>query len=108
MIDTGSLRELIATYERHGWLLRRVLLSDDARASLDINLPDIPIISSDIDAAWFSRPPGTAGVAWEIRYLGATPYALVEKLDENEDSFEQQLADVESRLRLAIAKKRIA
>ena len=108
MIDSSSLSELIKTYERHGWLLRRVLLSDDGRATLHINLADIPIISSDINAAWFSRPPKAGGVAWELRYLGDIPYALVERFDENRDDLEQQLAAVESRLREAIAKKRTA
>lgn len=108
MIDGGSLRELIAAYETHGWILRRVLLSADPRASLDVNFADVPVIASDMDAAWFSRPPRTGGVAWELRYLGNISYALVEKLDENADDFDEKLHAVESRLRDAVTRKRTA
>ena len=105
MIDADSVAELIATYEKHGWILRRVLLSGDAKISTPA---EVPVVSSDIDAAWFSRPPKPGGVAWEIRYLGDIPYALLEKLDENAPDFEEKLAAVEARLRDAIVKKQEA
>jgi len=108
MIDACSIRELLETYEKHGWILRRVLLSaalskelGNETSGLFVN---VPINDSDIDAAWFSRPPNPGGVAWELRYLGDIPYALLERLDENAPEFDEQLAAVESQLRDAVAK----
>ena len=112
MIDAGRVRELIEKYEKHGWVLRRVLLSASGKKSLSNALENIfqkvPIASADIDAAWFSRPPVAGGVAWEIRYLGDIPYAMLEKLDEGNPEFEEKLAAVESRLIDAVSAKRNA
>jgi hypothetical protein len=107
MIDAGAFEEIAATYEKHGWMLRRVLFSDEPVPVAD-NRSDITLVRSDIDAAWFSRPPLPGGVAWEIRYLGDISYALLEKLDEKAADFEERLTAIESRLRRAIAKKRNA
>ena len=112
MIDSAAIREIFATYKKHGWIGRRVLLS----AALKVNLGaevgtlfgDLAVIDSDIDAAWFSRPPKSGGVAWEIRYLGNIPFALLENLDESDPEFEASLRRVESRLREAVAAKRAA
>lgn len=68
----------------------------------------VPIIDSEIDAAWFSRPPKPGGVAWELRYLGVTPFALVEQADEDSDDFEAMLASVERRLQSVVAAKESA
>jgi hypothetical protein len=112
MIDAGSIRELIETYKKHGWILRRVLLSATAGKALGdrkIELfGDVPVKDCDIDAAWFSRPPKPGGVSWEIRYLGDIPYALLETADEDDPRFESILSVVESHLRESIAAKRTA
>ena len=109
MMDTGTIAEIIATYKKHGWVLRRVLLSAAASASLDSQVvAGVPVMPSDIDAAWFSRPPAEGGVAWEIRYLGPTPFALVENMNENEPDFEERLRSVEARLAAAVASKKSA
>ena len=107
MIDLDGLRSIFAIYVKHGWLLRRVLLSPALRASLGPSAADFggsAVQDSDIDAAWFSRAPAAGGVAWEIRYLSPAPYALVEHIDEFSDSFEADLGAVEARLRQAVAK----
>jgi len=109
MIETTELRDLIATYAKHGWLLRRVLLSAGSREKLDDAGFDAGLImDSGIDAAWFSRPPKPGGVPWEIRYLGGSPFALVENIDEDAGDLENQLAGVESRLRAAVTGKKPA
>jgi hypothetical protein len=112
MIDVGALCELVKTYEKHGWVLRRILLSAASQKILTsesgTSLKGMKVVTSDVDAAWFSRPPQPGDTTWEIRYLGDIPYALLEKLDENDSEFEQQLAAVESRLRDGIAAKRKA
>jgi len=102
MIDAATVCEIIATYEKHGWILRRVLLSDGSRNKLEGSCSDLfgqsPVAKSSIDAAWFSRPPKQGEVAWEIRHLGETPYALVEHVDENGPDLEVILSTVESRM----------
>lgn len=78
MIDFGEAREIRRQYEKHGWTLRRVLLSDAAEnfSALENSFGDVAVVSSDINALWFSRvAPG--GEAWELRRLSGAPFALV-------------------------------
>ena len=112
MIDAGAIRELVETYRKHGWVLRRALLSPalgkklgDGKGRL---FGDVPVKDSDIDAAWFSRPTKPGPIAWEIRYLGDIPYALLESVDENGPEFEDTLKRVEERLWEVIAAKQSA
>jgi hypothetical protein len=109
MIDADSIRELIETYTKHGWILRRVLLTPalgELPGSTETVFGDVPIKDAAIDAAWFSRPPKPGGVAWEIRYLGKIPFALVERIDEDSSDFEDALAQAEERLSDLIASKK--
>lgn len=112
MMELGNIREIVSTYERHGWMLRRFLLTSESKKSLlgplTTEFGGIPVIDSALDAAWFSRPPADGGVAWELRYLGATPYALVESVDENRPDFEEALNIVELQLKETLAKKEAA
>lgn len=112
MTGPDEIGEIVATYQKHGWLLRRVLLSAALKTSLgsqaDTLFGDVPLINASQDAAWFSRPPGPGGVAWEIRYLGGVPFALLENIDEADEGFEGALKAVESRLFDAIASKKAA
>lgn len=109
MSDLEAITEIFSLYEKYGWVLRRVLLSparkEDAGTLKAILKSDIPIVESSIDAAWFSRPPQAGGVAWEIRYLGDIPFALLENVDEDDPDFENILRGVESRLRDSISAK---
>ena len=112
MIGADEIGEIIATYEKHGWMLRRVLLSTELKKQVggDISrfVSDARIIASDINAVWFSRPPKPGRVAWEIRHLAETPYALLENVDENSPDFEDTLQAVESRLRETALKAKSA
>lgn len=107
MIAAAVLGEIVQTYSKHGWILRRVLLTDSLHKSLGANVNglfgDARIIRGVIDAAWFSRPPKKGAIAWEIRILSETPYALLEYVDENADNFEDKLREVESRLAAHVA-----
>ena len=91
MIDAGKIGEILQVYTKHGWTLRRVLLSGALKNGLAVPLSSLfheaPVLESDIDAAWFSRPPRVGGVAWELRHLGDQPYALLEKTDEHDAEF---------------------
>lgn len=102
MIDFRSFSDIVTVYRKYGWILRRILTTSSVNGSLIDQLKavsDAPIIDSDIDAAWFSRPPTEGPVVWEIRTLGGRPFALVESLDERDPDFEESLAKIEARLR---------
>lgn len=109
MTNKSAIAEIIQTYQRYGWLLRRVLLTDESLRRFEgdksVLFGDVTIINSPIDAAWFSRPAKTGGVVWEIRYLGDFPFALLEKVDEDGAQFEDILAAVELRLKENIESK---
>ncbi len=109
MVDASSVVEIIATYQKYGWILRRVLLTKTLAKKHHENtntlFGDVPIIDAGIDAAWFSRPPKGGGVAWELRYLGDIPFALLENIDESNPAFENILGGVELRLSEAISAK---
>jgi hypothetical protein len=108
MIAVGPLAELVETYERYGWELRRVVVTtkDALPEELITGLDGVSISEGLVDAAWFSRPPKPGPIPWEIRYLGPTPFALVEHLDEESPDFEEQLRRVEERLLQAVTAKR--
>ncbi|CAN5551894.1 hypothetical protein BH10ACI3_BH10ACI3_27620 [soil metagenome] len=109
MMNAEKISEIIATYEKHGWVLRRVLLSAVLKSDVGSELFNgVQIVESDFNAAWFSRPPQPGGVAWEIRYLGDVAFAFVENIDEYSGEFEDDLRRVEMRLRDTVASKRSA
>lgn len=91
MIKAENIEAIISLYKKHGWNLRRVLLSDALRVHLTEKLQDLfggaEIVSSKLDAAWFSRVSGH-GEAWELRNFGDPPFAFVEVLPENADADE--------------------
>ena len=97
MISKSEFDALVATYEKHGWVLRRVLAKDNAAPALALPA-DVKFEQGMIDAAWFSRPRKIGPNAWEIRYLGGTQFALVVHLDENASDFEDELHQTEERL----------
>lgn len=101
----AEFADIFSLYLRHGWVLRRLLLTPQTRLRLGDTPTNVPVTESDIDAAWFSRPPVEGVYAWEIRYLGPTPFAFVEHLDEAAPDFEPRLRGVEDRLRGVIASK---
>lgn len=105
MIDATEINEILATYKKYGWELRRVLLTAEVKENVGDIFTGVSVAESDIDAAWFSRPPQPGQIAWEIRHLSTAPYALLEHLDETDADFEAALHAVEERLREAVAKK---
>jgi len=109
MIDLDSISDTIAIYEKYGWILRRLLFSPEIKVKMGngqgSRFGDVAVMDSGIDAAWFSRPPQRGGIAWELRYLGDPPFALLENIDEADPEFENLLRSVEARLRESIAAK---
>ena len=103
MTEPDKIREIIGTYEKYGWILRRLMLTAKTHQNLAAGDPLTAYITSlrqatPIDMAWFSRPPRDGGVAWELRYLGEPPFALLETIDESSPDFEDSLRAVEERL----------
>ncbi|MDQ3800465.1 MAG: hypothetical protein M3384_13535 [Acidobacteriota bacterium] len=116
MISVGQILEIIAQYRKHGWTLRRVLLSDELRVRAYNELVTLSskqdggaavefVSSADVDAAWFSRA-SKAGEAWELRHLSTTPFALFEvfDLEDEEETREEARKEMETRLKTSVIK----
>ena len=105
MIRPEQIREILSIYRKHGWSLRRVLLSEALRAGLSDSLEelfgDTEIFDSDLDAVWFTRSSRPGHETWEIRRLSTSPYALCEVFnqEDEDDVREEVLSDLEERLR---------
>ena len=104
-----KFQEVLAQYQRHGWRLARVLARPESLAEMRgaggedaaVIYEGAPAAGSDVDALWFTRPSAEGREAWELRLVGATPYALFELFEPDEE--EEDRADVrremEARLR---------
>lgn len=111
MISVEQIFEIISQYKKHGWTLRRVLLSDDLRVRAYNELvalstgEAVEFVSSDVEAAWFSRP-SKEGEAWELRHLSTAPFALFEVFDadDEEETREEARKEMETRLKLSVIK----
>jgi hypothetical protein len=110
MNASDLIREIIATYERHGWRVRRVLLRTATRAGLDENAVALfataEMIDSDFEALWFIRSSHGDREAWELRLIAEHPYALFEAFekDESEEAREEVRREMEKRMREHIVK----
>jgi hypothetical protein len=105
MTTAQLIREIIATYTRHGWLLQRVLLQKPTQEQLALSARDIlaeaTVQESDFDALWFSRSSHAKREAWELRLIAAQPYALFEAFeeDESEEDRDEARREMENRMR---------
>src|ERR1043165_3223507 len=96
------VKQIIALYERHGWTLKRALLSSDTREAFDESIfNNAAIVDSDFDALWFARPSHAEREAWELRLLAEQPYALFEtfEVDESEEDRAEARLEMENRMR---------
>jgi hypothetical protein len=101
MISPEQIQAILAQYEKHGWLLRRVLLSAEMRNLLpDALFKQAEIVASDLNALWFSRASFNGSETWEIRLLGGAPFALVEifEADDEEEVREEARQEMQTRL----------
>ena len=102
MIEPGAVSEIIAQYKKHGWVLRRALLSEEARNNLAGLLADVSIKpSTDLNALWFWRRSNPDNEAWELRRLSHLPFALVAVVSTSAsgEEVESTLVQVESDMR---------
>jgi hypothetical protein len=107
MKNSDLIREIVGTYRKHDWVLRRVLASEEMLKELGDSLPpDVPLEVSDVNALWFSRPSGKNREAWELRSISASPFALFETfpLETGEEERENACRELENRLRERQAK----
>jgi uncharacterized damage-inducible protein DinB len=102
------LKEIVDTYQKHGWELRRLLLRPETSAELKaepgsdhFSLPGVPVEMTEVDGLWFSRPSHEQREAWELRLLAENPFALFEtfEVDETEEQREEMRREMEARLR---------
>ena len=108
----GKFEEVLAAYGRHGWRLRRVLLSagtlEEWRAGAAAGrdpFGGVEPAESEVDALWFARPSHGGREAWELRLVAEPPYALFElfEADEAEEDREDVRREMEARLREYVA-----
>ena len=102
MDRTDLAKQIIALYERHGWTLKRALLTSETRAAIDDNiLNNAAIVNSEFDALWFARTSHADREAWELRLLAEQQYALFEafEADESEEDREEARLEMENRMR---------
>ncbi len=101
MTTAAHIGDIVSLYAKHGWKLRRVLLSKPADSAVEsLGLQDAEIRESTIDALWFSRRSRPETESWELRRLVGTPFALVEVFDDGtpDDEIEERLREVERRM----------
>jgi hypothetical protein len=98
-------REIIATYKRHGWQLRRALLRPETRQAIGSGagelFGDASQQESDFDALWFARDSHGNREAWELRLIAEQPYALFEAFEatDAEEDREGLRRELENRMR---------
>lgn len=103
MIDRQAIEQILAQYAKHGWKLRRVLLSarlrEAAPDAIDL-FNGVDLKPSDLDAIWFSRTSRPGKTAWELRHLGETPFALVTSVEDDagQETANTILEDTELRM----------
>jgi hypothetical protein len=98
-------REIIDTYQRHGWKLKRVLLRRAIRAEIseqaDALFAGAKLLDSEFDALWFARPSQARREAWELRLIAQQPYALFAafEADESDEDREEERRELENKMR---------
>lgn len=104
MISEAQIAEILSLYKKHGWNLSRVLLSAELEKNLSGKTENLfgsaEIVSSEINAAWFSRPSKGGSQAWELRHLSTAPFALFEVFasDADEKFKSEKLMEMESQM----------
>ena len=104
MNPSDLIQEIIETYQKHGWQLRRVLLSPETRAQLKPETTSISaaeMVEASVDGLWFSRGSHNQREAWELRLIAESPFALFETFehDETEEQREDMRREMEARMR---------
>lgn len=103
-MDADSVKAIIAEYVKHGWKLRRVLLSRISQDSLFGDLREILAAADFVESVhaglWFSRRSQADREAWELRRLSGSPYALVTSIDDEMSEIERETTLKETEIRM--------
>jgi hypothetical protein len=103
-------KEIIATYQRHGWELKRVLMKPETHACLKEQTVELfneaKLIAAEFDALWFARASQAGREAWELRLVAEQPYALFEafEADETEEEREEARLEMGNKMREFVTK----
>ena len=103
MTNLETIADIIEQYEKHGWKLRKALLTRELAESLDDPtslFSDSEVRISGNDGLWFSRKSMPDREAWELRRISTSPFALVEVIPDG-------LTDQERDDLLAVAENRM-
>jgi hypothetical protein len=97
-------QQIVVTYEKHGWNLRRVLVGsapESGGTEIAQAFPGPMTVAGEIDALWFARPSHGGREAWELRLVAEQPYALFEafEADESEEDREEARREMEHKMR---------
>ncbi len=112
MKQRDRICEILATYRKHGWQLRRLLLVSETRAEEfnkdELTFEGARVDEANVDAMWFSRPSTGNREAWELRLIAENPYALFETFaaDDPQEAHEKVRQEMEARMRELITRKR--
>lgn len=104
MINRRQIEEILSLYQKYGWKLRRVLLTENLKNELVNELGELfgaaEICSSNCNGAWFSRAAGDERETWELRYLGSQPFALLEvfEAEDEEEVREETRREIEDQM----------
>ena len=101
-MDIELAKQIAATYEKHQWNLRRVLVAlNSSESNLEQAFPGSDIVKSEIDALWFARPSHGGREAWELRLVAEQSYALFEafEADESEEDRQDARREMENKMR---------
>jgi hypothetical protein len=100
------VKEIVGTYLKHGWQLRRALVRQESHdqfvaALASPQLKAVFIEEAAVDGLWFSRSSHEQREAWELRLVAENPFALFETFekDETEEQREEMRREMEARLR---------
>ena len=110
-MNHGQITEILSLYRKHDWRLHRILLTGEAKKKLSAEIENLfgetEIVTANIDAAWFTRDSGKNRVAWELRHLSETPFALFETFEKAADEAEiaEAKTEIETRLAKLLAKR---
>lgn len=102
-MDIGLAKQIVATYQKHGWRLRRILTSNavDQMEEIASAFPAVTVSTKQLDALWFARSSHAGREAWELRLVAEQAYALFEafEADESEEDREDARLEMENKMR---------
>lgn len=107
MAEADLINEILKLYQKHGWRIRRFLLTAETRSKLTSEvLKDCSVEESTLDAVWLSRPSHQGREAWELRLLAEQQFALFEtfEMDEPEEEREEMRREMEAKMRDYVTK----